>query len=202
MFFAPWQTIYRRLLVSKKILVLAIFLNSLLSFAQVAPANRGGGLSLSAGAEYSNFNPDWGPDRLQGMAAFFDLDHLFLNRLGVEGEARWLRFNQPHGETEDNYLLGPRFRMVRFGKLEAYGKFLMGGGWITYRDKLGSGSYFAYAPGITGEYRLSRHWKVRGDYEYEFWPAAPGEAFTAPFGKTSSGLTPNGFSVGVSYRIF
>jgi len=188
--------------VVKKIFVLTFFFTSVIAFAQVAPATRGGGLTLSAGAEYSNFEPDWGTTRLQGVTAFFDLDHLVLNRLGVEGEARWLRLNAPHGETQDNYLLGPRYRFVHLGNFHLYGKFLLGGGWMTYPDKLGSGSYFAYAPGATLDYHLTHRWTVRGDYEYQLWPSAPGTAFTAPFGKKSSGLNPNGFSAGVSYRIF
>ncbi len=186
----------------KKLLVLTLFFTPLISVAQVAPSNRGGGLSLSAGAEFSSFDPDWGTQRVEGITALFDLDHLFLNRLGVEGEARWLHFNNSQKISQNHYLLGPRYRFVRFGNFDLYGKFLLGGGWMTYPGNLGSGSYFAYTPGIILDYRLTRRWTVRGDYEYQFWPAAPGDQFTKPFGKKSSGLSPSGFSVGVSYRIF
>jgi hypothetical protein len=186
--------------VLQKLFAVALLFFPLSALAQVAPASRGGGLSLSAGAEYSNFQPDWNPYRLQGIAVFFDADHILLRNLGVEGEARWLTFNQPKGETEKNYLLGPRYRAWRYHGLSLYAKFLLGGGWITYPGTLGSGSYFAYAPGGTAEYRLSRRWVVRGDYEYQFWPSAPGIAFTYP--NPSRGLTPNGFSAGVAYKIF
>lgn len=185
----------------QKIFAVLFLTLPLSAIAQVAPATTGGGWSLSAGAEYSNFLPDWGPQRLQGIAAFFDVDHIVLRNLGVEGEARWLRFNPPQGETEDNYLIGPRYRIWRYHGLSLYAKFLLGGGWITYYpSSVGSGSYFAYAPGGTAEYQLSRRWIVRGDYEYQFWPAAPGIVFTYP--NPSNGLTPNGFSVGVAYKIF
>ena len=184
----------------KKIAGVVLLLIPMSVSAQVASATKGGGQGLSVGAEYSNFRPDWGPTRLQGIAVFADLDGLFLKNLGAEGEARWLRFNQPYGQTEDNYLIGPRYRLYRHHKFSFFGKFVMGGGFITYPNKIGSGSYFAYAPGGTVEYRLNHRWIVRGDYEYQFWPSAPGLAFTYP--NPSRGLTPNGFSGGVSYHLF
>lgn len=115
----------------KKLIVIALFLSPVSVFAQVASATRGGGLGLSAGLEYSNFRPDWGPTRLQGITVFADLDHLFLDKLGVEGEARWLDLDKPKNETEDNYLIGPRYRLLRYHGLSFYGKFLLGGGFIT-----------------------------------------------------------------------
>lgn len=184
----------------KKLLGIALFFIPFSAFAQVAPATQGGGLSLSAGAEYSNFHPDWGQNRLGGIAAFVDADHIILHNLGAEGEARWLIFNEFEGEHESTYLIGPRYRLIRFHGLSGYAKFLMGGGLITYPNKIGSGSYFAYAPGGTAEFRLSHHFSVRGDYEYQFWPSAPGIVFTFP--NPSHGLNPNGFSAGVSYKIF
>ncbi len=184
----------------RKLFCLTVLLIPVSALAQVASATRGGGLSLSAGAEYSNFQPDWGPNRMGGITVFGDLDRIFLHKLGIEGEARWLHFNEWHDESEAHYLVGPRYRLLRYHGLSFYGKFLLGGGFITYPDNFGSGSYFAYVPGGTGEYRLTRRWSARVDYEYQFWPSAPGLAFTFP--RPSHGLTPNGFSGGVSYRIF
>lgn len=184
----------------RKLFGIALLLIPVSTFAQVAPATRGGGLSLSAGGEYSNFRPDYGFNRLSGIGVFADADHLVLARLGLEGEARWLYFNQYFGEHEAHYLIGPRYRFLRYRGLSFYGKFLLGGGFITYPSKIGSGSYFAYSPGATVEYRLSHRWIARGDYEYQFWPAAPGIAFTYP--QPSNGLTPSGFSVGIAYKIF
>jgi len=186
--------------VVQKLIGIALLLIPISVFAQVAPATEGGGLTLSAGAEYSNFHPDWGPNRLGGIAAFVDADHIFLHNLGAEGEARWLIFNEFEGEHESNYLIGPRYRLIRFHRLSAYAKFLMGAGLITYPNKIGSGSYFAYTPGATAEYRFLHRFSARVDYEYQFWPSAPGLAFTFP--NPSHGLNPNGFSGGVSYRIF
>jgi|HubBroStandDraft_6_1064221.scaffolds.fasta_scaffold387619_1 opacity protein-like surface antigen len=184
----------------KKLVGIALLCMPMFAFSQVASATRGGSLDLWVGAEYSNFKPDFGFNRLSGITVLGDLNNIVLHNLGAEGEARWLHFNQYQGETQANYLIGPRYRFFYFRKASFYGKFLMGGGFMNFPAEAGSGSYFAYAPGATVEYRLSHHWAARGDYEYQFWPAAPGLAFTFP--KPSSGLTPNGFSVGVSYRIF
>lgn len=182
----------------KKLFVAILTLAPVFAFAQVAPATRGGVSTLSVGAEFSNFQPDFGGKRLDGITVFADLDRVFLRNLGFEGEARWLRLNENQGEHEDHYLLGPRYRFFRYHGLSAYGKLLMGGGFITYPSNIGTGSYFAYAPGGTAEFRVTRRWSVRGDYEYQRWPSAPGPAFPFP----SHGLTPNGFSVGASYRLF
>lgn len=184
----------------KKLLSFALLFVPALSFAQVAPATRGGGKDLWAGAEYSYFKPDYGPNNFSGITVFADLNNVVISRLGVEGEARWLRFNSFQGEIEDNYLAGPRYRVYRFHNASIYAKFLMGAGRITYPGGIGSGSYFAYAPGVTGEYRFKRRWAARADWEYQFWPSAPGTIFTYPY--PSNGLNPNGVSVGVSYRIF
>jgi hypothetical protein len=161
---------------------------------QAAPAVRGGIPPLSVGAFYSNFRTDFTPNRLGGAGLFVDWD--LLGKLGVEGEARWLRFNEQQGLYEDNFLVGPRYSR-RYGKFRPYAKFLMGGGEIVFPNKEGSGGYFAFVPGGGLDYRLSRHITIRAiDYEYQFWPSAPGGPFV------SHGLTPSGFSFGAAYRIF
>ena len=55
--------------VFRKIFGIAVLVLPLSALAQVSPATRGGDLSLSAGVEYSNFQPDWVPSRLGGIAA-------------------------------------------------------------------------------------------------------------------------------------
>ena len=44
---------------------------------------------------------------------------------------------------------------------------------------------------------VKEHWKVRADYEFQFWPSAVG----IPGIQTGS-MHPNGVSVGLKYRIF
>ena len=54
--------------------------------------------------------------------------------LEIEGEGRWLRFNQyyledsPIGNGENTYLIGPRIPIVTYHRLTPYGKFLVGMG--------------------------------------------------------------------------
>jgi len=170
---------------------------------------------MSAGVELSAFNPDWGcpnsnpfcsSEELYGPAAFFDFD--LHEKYGVEGEARWLHFNGIGGQVESNYLAGPRYRAIRFHRFDGWVKLVAGGGWITTANypAAGSlkGSYFAVAPGGTVNYRLTHRISIRGDYEWQIWPSFAGppsyNSSTGQVQQNNSGLTPNGFSVGVAYR--
>ena len=179
----------------KRILVLSVLLGSTAVFAQVAASSEGGNATVWVGGEFSSFNPDYDPaSRIIGPGVFGDFN--LTPKLGIEGEARWLHFNGAGGETQSDYLGGIKYRFFRFQKLGVSAKFLVGGVWVNYPDTIGSGSYFAYAPGVMADYRISRRLAVRGGYEFLFLPSAPGFP-----GQPSNGLTPSGFSVGVAYRL-
>ena len=148
------------------------------------------------GVEYSNFTPDFGPpDRLTGIGAYVDFN--WNSRYAIEGETRFLRFNGFNGEYEDNYLAGPKISVFRHGKFRPYAKVLFGVGRINFPYEIGNGSYFAIAPGGGLEYRVARRIILRAEYEYQYWPAAPGIA-----GEPSNGLKPNGFNAGFASRIW
>ncbi len=175
--------------------------------AQSAPSATSGRVALSVGAEGSNFNSDWGclsasefscwNNHLWGIAVVFDADHIVTGKLGAEGEARWFRWGGPSGKmTISNYLIGPRYQLYRRGGLSAYVKLPLGGSWTTLPFGVGSGSYFTLAPGGTVEYRITKKLVVRGDYEYQDWPS-----FSGIPGLPNHGLTPNGLSAGVKYRL-
>ncbi len=194
--------------------ILILLLVPVAIMAQTAPATVGGNSTLWAGAEFSTFNPDYScasskpfgcANQLYGPAAFFDLN--VRPKWGVEGEARWLHWNGNGGQIESNYLGGGRYRAYRYHRLDLWVKFLIGGGLITTPNfpAAGSlkGSYFALAPGGTVEYRLTHRITLRGDYEYQFWPSFAGPPSIDNNGNLiqhASGLTPNGFSFGASYR--
>jgi hypothetical protein len=166
--------------------------------AQAVPSATRPNHVLWVGGEYSNISagfPYESSQRLWGVGAFADY-HL-TSHIGVEAEARFLRFNSFYGETEDNYLAGPRYLAGRFGRLEPYAQCLAGLGKIQYPFAIGSGSYLALAPGAGASYRLSRRWALRGEYEYQLWPNSPNVANQA-----SHEITPNGFHVGVAFRLF
>lgn len=182
------------------------------AFAQVAQSAVGGNSSFWAGGEMSSFNPDYSCSSelpykcpLIGPAAFFDLN--VTHKWGAEGEARWLHWNGTGGEVESNYLAGGRYRAFRYHRLDGWVKMLAGAGLVTtpYFPVAGSlrGSYFAIAPGGTLQYPLTNRMSLRGDYEYQFWPSfagPPSYSATGSLVQHSNGLTPNGFSLGVSYR--
>lgn len=183
--------------------------------AQSAPATVGGHSTFWAGGELSSFNPDYSCStnvpfgckaQLVGPAAFFDLN--VTPKWGAEGEARWLHWNGPGGQIESNYLAGGRYRAFRYGRLNGWAKLLLGGGLITTPDypAAGSlkGSYFVWSPGGTLEFRVTPRLSLRGDYEYQVWPSFAGpptyDNSTGTLIQHDHGLTPNGFSVGVSYK--
>jgi len=182
--------------VLKKILILSFLLGSGAAYAQVAPSVQGGNSTLWAGAEFSSFNSDYDTKtRLIGIGAL--VDYNVTQRFGLEGEGRWLKWNGAGQQTQSDYLIGPKARLFQYHRFSLNAKFVFGGVFITYPNNIGTGSYFAYVPGGYGEYRLSRKFAVRGGYEYQFLPSAPGFGFGFP----SHGLTPHGFSAGVTYRI-
>lgn len=196
-------------------ILLLLVITPAVVLAQVPPAAVGGNSSLWAGGEVSSFNPDYScsssvpfdcKSQLVGPAAFFDFN--VTPKWGAEGEARWLHWDGQGGEIESNYLAGGRYRAYRFHRLDAWAKMLAGAGLITtpYFPVAGSlkGSYFAIAPGGTLELRLTDRMSLRGDYEYQFWPSFVGppsyDLSTGALVQHNGGLTPNGFSLGVTYR--
>ncbi|MGA7341418.1 MAG: outer membrane beta-barrel protein [Terracidiphilus sp.] len=177
---------------------LGVVLLAGLARAQVVPSATGPGHPLWLGAEYSNVNagfPYQSNQRLWGVGAIADFG--VSGHIGLEAEARFLRFNSFYGETEDSYLAGPRYRIGRIGKLEPYAQFLVGAGKIQYPFEIGSASYLALAPGAGASYRLGRRFSVRAEYEYQLWPGSPNIA-----DEPAHEITPNGFHAGIVYRLF
>jgi hypothetical protein len=183
--------------------------------AQSSQSAIGGDGTIWAGAAASVFSPDFGCSHdmvfacshdVIGPAVFFNVN--LTSRISSEGEARWMEWNGLSGEKESNYLIGPRYRLYRHDRYSLWLKAMFGGGWITTSGypQQGSlkGSYLAYAPGGTLEYRLSRHWNLRADYEYQFWPSFGGPT-TYKNGVAvvhDHGISPNGFTVGAAWRFW
>lgn len=176
--------------------VLAVMLCASSLMAQVVPAAKGGDTRFLVGGEYYYFKTDFPSTvKMHGIGAF--ADYHFSPRFAVEGEARFLNFGSFHGENEKTYLVGPKIYLRPYARLKPYGKFLFGHASIQYPFSIGKGSYFAYAPGGGIDYRVQRNWYFRAEYEYQFWPSAPGIS-----GQPSNELKPNGLSVGFAYRLF
>ena len=172
-----------------------------LSRAQVVAAGKGGNQQLYVGGTFSNFSPDYGWQRLYGIGAYADYN--LSPTLGVEAEGRFQRFNQLANIHEDSYLIGPRYSYHR-RRYTLSAKGLVGIGYFNFPENAAHGTYFAIGLGGGLDYRLTRRIYVRGEYEYQFWPGfvGPPDPTPIPLANRPNGLTPSGFSVGFSYRIF
>jgi opacity protein-like surface antigen len=167
-------------------------------WAQSVPSATRFSHALWVGGEYSNISagfPYASGQRLWGAGAFADY-HL-TSHIGIEGEARFLRFNSFYGETEDNYLAGLRYMARDFKRLQPYAQVLAGDGRIQYPFGIGSGDYFAIAPAAGVNYRIARRWSLRAEYEYQFWPDSPNIS-----GEPAHKITPQGFHAGIAFRVF
>jgi opacity protein-like surface antigen len=190
--------VLKRYFCKATLIALSIALARTSAQAQAAPSAYGPGHSLWAGAEYSNITasfPYGSNQRLQGVGVFANY-HL-TSRIALTGDARFLTFGGFESSTESSYLAGPRFVVFAHGRLRPYGQFRAGIGRIHYPYDIGDAGYFALAPAGGTEYRLSSRFMLQGEYEYQFWLNSPGFD-----NQPGNRLTPNGFHVGIAYRMF
>jgi len=111
-------------------------------------------------------------------------------RIGLEAEARWLPWNGITGETQSNYLAGPRVRFRRVWKVEPYIKIMGGVSRSTFNHGVAAGEFGAVAIGGGVDIPWKHNLTIRAlDYEYQFWPLYLGDP-----------LSPHGFSTGIGYR--
>lgn len=173
------------------LLLILLTASAVTARAQVAPsATRARGLSVTAGGIGSFFQPDYGPNRLGGIGAYVDVK--FTHWIQVEGEGRWLRFNQLDNVYEDNYLIGPRVPLPRIWKAAPYAKVLVGDGKMNFQFNEAKGNFTALAYGGGVDLRMSKRWSFRAiDVEYQQWPKWVGGT-----------LSPYGISAGIGYKIF
>ena len=88
-----------------------------------------------------------------------------------------LRFHQYYNVHQDNYLIGPRLKVMHFWRAQPYVKGLIG---FTNMDlgpdaydytKDDTGRFTTYALGAGLDIRATRHWTVRlPDFEYQKYP--------------------------------
>lgn len=162
-------------------------------FSQTVPSAYRGQMPFTIGGGASNFNVDWGKNRMFGYSIWGDwhpgsLPRL-LDGLGVEVQARDLSFdgtNLGPGFREDTFGAGGIYTYRHFRRFRPYGKVLIEYGRLN--DGAGAVGDKVYAPAFGVEYHAIQRLWVRADYEYQAWPDL--------FGKT---LDPQGFTAGVSY---
>jgi opacity protein-like surface antigen len=186
-------------LVQRALILAALLMAPILASGQVDYDAERAPISLSAGGSFSYFGADYGGYHVMGPTAFVDFSPIIWDHVAAEAEGRWLTLNASQGFREYNYLIGPVYRitLTRHPSLHPYVKGLVGAGIIDFPNNLAYGRYFAIAPGGGVDFTLSRRVRLRADYEFQIWPNAP----DIP-GTPGGTMTPNGVSVGVTYRIF
>ena len=189
--------------------VAVFILGPVMLLAQSTPSAEGPGATAWVGIQFSTFNPDYGcsknsplscwSNQLFGISPYVTTKHFLFNRIGAEGEARFLHWRGPaSGFTQSAYLAGPEIGILRHNQFSFNGKVLIGEARLTLpAGWSGAGTYFAYAPGADLDYRLTRRLCLRADYEFQVWPSFEAIRTSTTTGK--GGLTPNGLSIGVSY---
>jgi opacity protein-like surface antigen len=176
--------------VSKFLLLCATIALTIQSQAQVRPSAIRSPVTLSVGGMASAFDPDYVHYKSIGIGGYVDLD--IQHHLGVEAEGRWQRFREVDGISQDNYLIGPRYRFRRIWHVQPYAKALGGFSNMNFGSGFGTGRFTTFAFGGGLDMKVDRHWTVRvPDFEYQWYPS---------FFNTS--LHPYGASVGLSYRFF
>lgn len=173
-----------------KLLLLFTVLFPVTAMAQLIPAAHEGPFSIYAGGFGSWFQPQYPPQNLYGVGAYTDIK--LRKWVQFEAEGRWLHLNEPYGAYQNNYSVGPRVPIHRFGKMETYGKVLITDTKINFASGYGYGHYLDYTFGGSADVRLTRHLMLRAvDYEYHY--------VTNYFG---SAISPYGISVGMAYRVY
>jgi len=158
--------------------------------AQDIPSAKGPGSSLVLGGTVSSFQSDYGKTYLAGASGYVDAN--VFNRVGIEAEARTLRFNSNDGMRQTTYLAGPRLSKD-FGSLRVYTKLMAGRGTFEFPYGYARGSYFVTAAGGGVDWRVKHTPLIVRvvDFEYQRWPQF-----------TYGDLRPYGLSTGLSLRIF
>lgn len=158
--------------------------------AQAVPTATGPGSRLSLGIAGSAFQADYGKRYIGGVAVYADAN--LTPHLGLEAEARTLRYHEEADIRQTTYLAGPRFTLRPHAFLP-YAKLLVGVGQFHFPYGYADGHYFVVAPGAGVDYRLGGSGiRLRLiDFEYQDSPQ-----FT--YGQ----LRPYGLSAGVSVRLW
>ncbi len=156
--------------------------------AQALPTATGPASTLQVGVGFSGYHIDYGQRWLGGPLVWVDYNPLL--HLGIEGEARSLRYNQDLGVHGSTLVVGPRVAL-HHGPIEPYVKVLAGSGRLTFPYAYARGNYFVVAGGGGVDLRLGDRLKMRViDISYQQWP------------KFSFGtMTSYGISAGISLTL-
>ena len=173
-------------------------------FAQAVYTAQQRHIPIAVGTGMSNFDLDYGKDsggerRMEGITAWLDWSPpsvpSFLRGVGLEIEGRDINFGRPsslYKMRQDTFAGGVVYNWPRYRVAQPYFQYLLGMGSIDFPS---TNPHYTHdtraiqAPGGGLEVRVFRNVKVRGAYEYQFWPHI--------FGAHT--LNPNGFTFGTEY---
>lgn len=162
-------------------------------------------LPIAVGTGISNFDLDYGRNnngeerRMEGITSWIDWSPpsvpSFLRGVGLEIEGRDINFGRPSSLNrmrQDTIAGGVVYNWPRYRVAQPYFQYLLGMGSIDFpsRNPLYTHDTRAIqAPGGGLEVTVFRNIRVRGAYEYQFWPHLLGP----------NTLNPNGFTFGTEY---
>ena len=171
-------------------------LASLPGSAQVAPSAIIGGLPLSVGAGFSDYNIDYCCGRrMIGVSAW--ADYTLFHGLGVTADGTSIFADLPSGLSkmrQDSIEGGFVYKGRPIFRVRPFAKFLGGIGSIDFPE-LDNNPYYTHDtfPIIAleggGEYRLAGSLYAHADYQYQIWRDY----------HRNYALTPSGFTIGASY---
>jgi hypothetical protein len=181
------------------ITVILLFLPGLKIHAQAIPAARKTG-DLSVFALYNRLTPDYGPTNNNGIA--FGVDYTRYTRWWVKPSIEF-RGKIAHGSTVDESAFGGGIRAEKpLGRYHPYMNFLVSAGSIHYHllnppilpngKPYTSDGTVTYSYGGGVDFDAWNNFAIKGDYQFERWHLDK---------YTPIDLSPNGWSVGVVYRI-
>lgn len=178
--------------------VLGAVLIALGARAQSAPSAWEPPRSLWVGAEFSNFKAGFPNDstvRLNGLGG--TVRYTWNHRFALDGQMRFLNLNSWYGETEQQYMAGPRYTFLNTNRWRPFARFEVGAVHIQYPFQMGTGTSLALAPGAGLEYRLDRRWSLQATYDYQILTNSPDFTNEPHFG-----IRPNGVSAGLQFKLF
>ena len=151
---------FKRLIV----LLALVFAYTRLHAQAIPTASRTGILQLGGGVVSADSGTS--SDRFKGIFLFADLD--VTQHLGAEFELRQVNTPSDDHVYERTYELGVRYHRT-YGRLEPYGKLMVGRGVFNYSHDAANLAYNLYAAGAGADIRLTRHVNARAEYEYQHW---------------------------------
>jgi hypothetical protein len=147
-------------------------------------------IDLQVGGGFTTASSDYLPRRINGGAAYFDLD--FTHHLGIEGVFHFVKDGEGSDIYEKTYEIGGRYHLTH-GRFMPYAKGMYGRGVFNFPAFPGyphaNLAYNLFAAGGGLDYRILPHLNARAEYEYQRW-----------FGFPPNGLTPSLVTVGAAYH--